>query len=356
MRLLVFLSPCLFVFFAACGKIGDPQPPKRRESLLITDLRVEQRGAHLILSFPFNREARPKLQRIDVYRLIEPPEAPIGLPNETFSERASVIHSILADDIPRGSSNVVYSDPLNVKSEGEIKRYRYAVRGYHTDGQGADFSNYAVIEPVMDMALPPVGLAAKQAEKQIEITWEPPAGNINETSPANVAGYNIYRREGGAFVKINNYPLQEPRFVDRDFQFGGNYQYVVRSLSFKPGSASLSESVESDDSRPLDYAPKDSFPPAPPASISIASINGIVSLFWPLSPEPDVAGYNIYRAEDENAPPEKWIKINPELHKTASFHDDRAQVGRKYFYQITAVDVYGNESARSETLSETVAR
>jgi fibronectin type 3 domain-containing protein len=80
----------------------------------------------------------------------------------------------------------------------------------------------------------------------------------------------------------------------------------------------------------------------------------MVSLFWPLSAEPDVVGYNVYRAEDENVPPEKWVKLNPELHKTASFRDDKVEVGKKYFYQITAVDAYSNESARSETVSETV--
>jgi hypothetical protein len=356
LRLLVSLSPCLLVFFAACGKIGAPLPPERRDPLRVENLGVEQRGAHLILSFPFTREARTKLQRIDVYRLIEIPDTPMALPIETFSERASVVYSILADDVPGGSSNVLYADALNVKNGGESKRYRYAVRTFHTDGQATDFSNYATIEPLFNLALPPVRLAAEQAEKQVEITWNPPEGNINETEPAQVAGYNIYRRQGGSFVKINSYPLQEPHFADRDFQFGADYQYVVRSLSFKPGSASLSESVESDDSQPLRHTPKDVFPPAPPTSITIASINGIVSLFWPLSAEPDVVGYNLYRAEDENATPEKWVKINPELHKTASFRDDHAQVGKKYFYQITAVDAYGNESARSETVNETVVR
>src|SRR5262249_33036330 len=148
---------------------------------------------------------------------------------------------------------------------------------------------------LLNLALPPDGVAAMQAETRIEITWNPPAGNINETAPASVVGYNVYRRQGGAFSKINAEPLREPRFIDRDFQFGAKYQYVVRSLSFKPGSASLSELIESDDSPPFDHTPKDTFPPSPPKPITIASINSIVSLFWPLSAEPDVAGYNIYR-------------------------------------------------------------
>jgi hypothetical protein len=341
---------------SACGKIGAPLPPLVRTPLRVETLGVEQRGAHLILNFQYRREPRTKLQRIDVYRLIEPLDKPSGLPEETFSERASMIYSILADDVPMGSSAVVYNDALNLKSDLQSKRYRYAVRVYNTSGPATDFSNYAVIEPLLNLALPPAGLMAKQVEKQVEITWNPPAGNMNETFPANVAGYNIYRRQGGAFNKINAEPLRDPHFMDRDFQFGADYQYVVRSLSFKPGSASPNESIESDDSQPFSHTPKDAFPPAPPTSITIASINGIVSLFWPLSAEADVLGYNLYRAEDESAPPEKWVRINPELHKTASFRDDHAQAGKKYFYQITAVDAYSNESVRSETVSETVAR
>lgn len=358
LRLSVSLSLCLSVFLAACGKVGPPLPPLRRAPLRTQDLSVEQRGAHIILSFPFKRTSQTQLQRIDVYRLAEPLEAPMGLPIETFSERASVVYSILADDIPLDSSGVVYNDAMSVKNELQNKRYRYAVRLFNTAGQAADFSNYAMIEPLLNLALPPAGLTMKQIETQVEITWDPPAGNMNETSPANVVGYNIYRRQGGAFYKINADPLSEPRFADRSFQFGANYQYVVRSLSFKPGSASLSESIESDESPPSDHTPKDTFPPAPPQLNkmgAVASINGMVSLFWPLSAEPDVVGYNIYRTEDESAPPEKWVKLNQELHRTASLRDDRVHVGKKYFYQIAAVDAYGNESARSETVSETVA-
>jgi len=349
------LSLFISVFLAACGKVGPPVPPERREQLRTEGLSVEQRGAHLILSFPYTRTTKTKLQRVDVYRMVEPLDAPMGVPEEYFSERASVVYSILADDIQLDRSGVAYSDALNLKGESQNKRYRYAVRMFNTAGQGFGFSNYATIEPLLNLAQPPAKLAAKQDETKIEITWDPPEGNMNETSPANVAGYNIYRRQGGSFNKINAEPLREPGYVDRNFQFGADYQYVVRSLSYKPGSVSLSESIESEESPPLDHTPKDTFPPAPPKPVTIASINSLVSLFWPLSAEPDVVGYNVYRAEDETAPPDKWVKLNPELHKTASFRDDKVQVGKKYFYQITAVDASGNESARSETVSETVA-
>ena len=103
----VALSPCrlialslfLSVFLAACGKVGPPEPPDRRAPLVVEGLNVEQRGGHLILSLPFARTTKTQMQRIDVYRLVESTDAPMGLPIEIFSEKASVVYSILADDI-----------------------------------------------------------------------------------------------------------------------------------------------------------------------------------------------------------------------------------------------------------------
>src|SRR5262249_14287893 len=287
LRLLVSLSPLLLVFINACGKIGDPLPPIPRARLNIDELGIEQQGTKLILSFPFTRTARTRLQRVDVYRLIEPPDAPQGLPIETFSEQAHVIYSIPADEIPLHTFKVVYNYGLDMRSELRNKRYRYAVRMINISGQAADFSNYAMIEPLFNLSLPPAHLNAKQFETRIEITWDQPTENMNETSPANIAGYNIYRREGESVFRVNPEPLREPRFIDHNFQFGTNYKYIARCVQFAPGKASLSEAMKSTDTPPLDYTPKDTFPPAPPKPVTIASINSIVSLFWPLNAEPD---------------------------------------------------------------------
>lgn len=345
---------CLLPFgFAGCGKIGDPLPPIPRAPLIVEELTVAQQGTQLVLSFPLVRGRNaPKLQRVDIYRLIESAGDPAGLSQEAFSERAALITSI--EQIPAQTSTITYRDPLDLKTTARNQRYRYAVRLVNGAGQAADFSNYANAEPLLDLSLPPANLSAVQREKEIELSWSPPAANESGTTPANVAGYNLYRRTGESVVKLNSEPLQQPRFIDRNFAFGTSYQYTARALSLLPGNAAVSAAIESNESAPLAHTPKDTFPPAAPGPVTIASIGGIVSLFWPLNQETDVAGYNLYRAEEENTPPEKWIKLNPQLHKTASFRDDRVQVGKQYFYQITAVDIYGNESARSEIKSETV--
>jgi hypothetical protein len=335
--LLIFAFCPLISLLSACGKIGDPLPPIPRAPLTINELSVVQQGSRLILSFPITRPPRSeRLQRIDIFRLIEPESAPLGMTQETFAERASVIATIPSEQVPVGSATITQVDPLVLTQQIRGLRYRYAVRLYNKDGRAADFSNYALITPLTDLAAAPTGLTSQLSQTDLVLTWVPPTANENGTRPANIAGYNLYRKTGDNLVRLNAQPLQEPRFVER------------------AGKANLNEAIESNASEPLVFTPRDTFPPSAPTSITIASINAQVSLFWPANPEADLAGYNIYRAEDANAPTTQWIKLNARLHTPTTFRDDRVQVGKTYFYQVTAVDTAGNESARSETKSETV--
>jgi len=64
----------------------------------------------------------------------------------------------------------------------------------------------------------------------------------------------------------------------------------------------------------------------------------------------DLAGYNVYRREEDTAP----AKLNAQLVKTPAYRDQHVTGGKKYFYSVTAVDVRGNESERSEEAGEAV--
>jgi hypothetical protein len=116
LRLSVSLSLCLSVFLTACGKIGDPLPPIPRARLTVDELSVEQQGTQLVLSFPFTRTTPTRLQRVDIYRLIEPSSEPLGLPVESFSQQAHIIHSITADRIPPNNSRITYNDEVDLKA------------------------------------------------------------------------------------------------------------------------------------------------------------------------------------------------------------------------------------------------
>jgi fibronectin type 3 domain-containing protein len=63
-----------------------------------------------------------------------------------------------------------------------------------------------------------------------------------------------------------------------------------------------------------------------------------------------LAGYNVYRHEQDG----QTVKLNSDVVKTPAFRDAEVVAGHQYFYSVTAVDVRGNESSRSEEASETV--
>ena len=111
--------------------------------------------------------------------------------------------------------------------------------------------------------------------------------------------------------------------------------------------------IESADSEPLSFTPVDRFAPSAPDPVSIASSNGTISLFWPSSSERDVIGYNVYRAGSADTPDKDWVKLNDQPLTPVTFRDDLVVIDQTYFYRVTAIDRFNNESSRSRVVSET---
>jgi fibronectin type 3 domain-containing protein len=229
---------------------------------------------------------------------------------------------------------------------------RYAIRYVNKRGQNGTFSNTVVIEPASAVALPPSDVTAKaDTQDSIAVSWSAPNANVNGATPASVVGYNIYRRNAKrpfAEDLLNTEPLTTTSFVDTKFQYQVEYVYTVRSLS--QGANGL---IESADSEPFRFTPVDAFAPAPPDPVSIASSNGTISLFWPSNPERDVIGYNVYRATSADTPDKDWTKMNDQPLTPVTFRDDLVVIDQTYFYRVTAVDRFNNESGRSRIVSET---
>jgi fibronectin type 3 domain-containing protein len=100
----------------------------------------------------------------------------------------------------------------------------------------------------------------------------------------------------------------------------------------------------------------DAFPPAIPSGLE-AVFSGMIAhpaidLTWTPNTEEDLAGYNVYRWMQGTSP----VKVNTELMKTPAFHDGNVELGRIYFYAVSAVDLRGNESVKSKEASETVPK
>jgi hypothetical protein len=345
----------------SCGKVGAPVPPARLTERT-NSLTAVQRGASVFLLWPApplvkQESDRAYINRVEIYRLVEQRDEEPVLDPDDFEELSQVIGYLdraAIESQVESARQLQYTDALNLTRPKDLAntRLRYAVRYINKRGQTATFSNSVAIEPMPGIAKPPTGVSLAGSDQDaLAISWEPPDEDVSGARPASVIGYNVYRRAAkrDSFNKpLNPEPIAETSFTDRNFKYQTDYVYVVRALS--QGRSGL---IESADSAPLEVKPVDTFEPAAPDPVSIASANGVISLFWPTSPERDVVGYNVYRADAASADEKDWVKLNADPLGPVTFRDDRVTTGQKYFYRVTAVDRFNNESKPSAVVSET---
>ena len=345
----------------SCGKIGPPVPPSRiRERT--GQLSALQRGNAVLISWPAPRlgtieSSTSYIDHVDIYRLNERRDQEPILDADDFKGLANLIGFLdrrTLEEQVKTLGAIQFVDPMGFGGQGALAnlRLRYAIRYVNKKGQESAFSNTVAVEPLPMVAGAPSNLHIVNEEQDaIMLSWNAPEANVDGTAPASIVGYNVYRTLAGrptTSVALNSEPLSDTTFTDKKFRYLAHYIYTVRALS--QGTSGL---IESADSNALPHVPKDTYPPAAPHPVSIASANGVISLFWPTSPERDVVGYNVYRSESADAEAKDWIKLTPQPLTTVTFRDDRVQIGGRYYYRVTAVDKFDNESQPSEVANET---
>lgn len=348
--------------FSACGKVGPPVPPSRL-SERTSDLTAIQRGSTILLSWPApslvkDEQSRFYISRVDIFRLNERRDQEPVLDPDDFEATAELIGFLdraMIEKQVNTLGRLQFADSVKLTQSKQLAntRLRYAVRYVNKRDQVAVFSNTVAVEPAPGIAMPPTDVnALAEVQDVVTITWLAPVANVDGITPAAVVGYNVYRRTqkrdfGGDL--LNSEPISVTSFTDSKFQYQVDYVYFVRALS--QGANGLIESADSD---PFSFTPVDSFAPSAPNPVSIASSNGSISLFWPSSSERDVIGYNIYRAGSADAADSAWIKLNDQPVTPVTFRDEQVVLDQTYFYRVTAIDRFNNESERSRVVSETV--
>jgi predicted phage tail protein len=345
--------------FTACGKRRPPLPPVERVQQRTEFLSGAQQGNEVILSWPAPARNAPdssvqSIRRIDVYRLAEKPGAPLALTEDEFSARATLVGSVTSEQIQTAGDTLTYRDTLELA--GQPTRLRYAIRYVNASGQRAAFSNFLSIEPAARIAqAPALSSEVKIAEDAITLSWQPPAANIDNSTPVNLLGYNVYRTDESQTAPgnqpLNTTLISGNEYADKNFQFGSNYRYIVRAVSLGTGGAQ----VESLNSNAVSVAPRDVFAPLAPERPSIAApepSSARLAIFFAANKETDIAGYNIYRSTDPDLPKQNWTKLNQTLLTRTSFTDDKVEPGKTYYYYVIAVDKAGNVSPPSEVGSE----
>lgn len=357
---LAFVGALCVLASVGCGKSAPPQPPLTKSPVRPNQLAVTQVGDLLRLGWlsphlDLRESSTGSVQRADVFRVRQQRDAqPLAFPDE-FEEAADLIGFIEYDSLKtqlQQGDRVTYDDRLDLTQSSALSntRFQYAVRYVDRRGRPLAWSNIVTIEPVPGIAEPPTDLSATQQQDRVVVAWNAPSKNIDGSTPAQIVGFNIYRAKPNAVGfgrPLNERPLTDPTFTDKNFLYLTPYIYVVRSVSQGPDQL-----VESSDSARLDVTPRDTFPPSQPTNVTAASAGGVVSLFWPTNPEPDVVGYFIYRAESGAA---TFTRITEKPVTRTTYRDEKVRTGSRYAYRLSAVDRYGNESPQTDPVEETAS-
>jgi hypothetical protein len=349
---------------AGCAAQGPPRPPRVQVPERVTDLAVHQVGRLLELSFTpptlaTDGEGLTKPMEVEIFREIRAPgtaqpQAPRANSNSTISVPTPgapwvALETSDLNRLARGQK-VVYVDRLSEPQFASSldSSFSYTVRaltrGFRRRAILSETSNRAAAT-LLDVSGPVRGLKVISTEKAVSLSWEAPAHTLSGAPVAELDGYRVYRSEKPKLEPFNIVgEPKEPAFLDPHFAFGRTYRYKVRAV-FKQGT----QEAESEDAQAYEVTPHDIFPPQTPQGLTALYV-GVVELIWNANREPDLAGYNVYRRE-EGKPSQR---INKDLVRTPIYRDAAIELQRHYFYQVTAVDLSGNESKPStEAQAET---
>jgi hypothetical protein len=367
-----------FVFLsvlAGCASPGQPIERKPPSPVAVTDLSAAQSGDDVVLTFTLPSETTDRLPightpAIEIYRAFETTANALEPAVAATPALLLTIPSAMVDRYVQ-QGHVRYSAALAsadfTEHPGALAVYSVRTRLNEKKVSAASNSASLRIYPAPD---PIEDLKAEVTHSAIVLAWTPPRKLLDGTA-ASISGYRLYRETGAAAPAASAPPTTAPpapsekarpspaliaepaadssSFSDPNFEFGQTYIYTLRSVVQTPSGP-----LESDDSNSVVLTPKDTFPPAAPLGVIVAFVPAQgdtpahLELSWAISPETDVAGYNIYRSERDGVP---GTRANNELLPTPAFRDMNTQPGRRYFYTVTAVDRSGNESPPSVAVS-----
>ena len=381
MRLLLgqlLLAAAALVWLSGCASIGPPLPPSLELPKAPSDLRAARKGDKVTLTWTIperttDRQRVRYLGKTQVCRL-DPPlkqcDAAIGevAPPSDFAETnktgAKKLPATFIDTLP---SAIEQANPGGFAT--------YAVEVLNAAGRGAGISNLVRVALVPTVSFR--DFSAKTVSQGIFVSWRCAAvPGARESGVKHL--FRIYRRQeesetktkiaelGAACldeVDASNALVDLPAgrrddfmasFLDQTFEWENTYFYrgVVVSVVEVAGKPAVE--VEGDDTPEVKVWAHDVFPPAVPSGLqAVYSGPGqepFIDLIWAPVVDADLDGYNVYRHEEGGAA----VKLNTGPVKVPAFRDLQVVAGKTYFYSVSAVDLRGNESGRSEEASERV--
>ena len=353
------------MLLSSCAQIAPPVPPSLELPKVVGDLKAVRKGDKVYLRWTqpaqtTDGESVDHLGKTQICRSFDGSSAQcekVGEVSPAQNPKASTTNAK-----PSGRE-VNYTDTLPAELQQDAKKiFSYSISAENESGRSAGLSNHVQIPAALTLPAP-ADFKAQPTADGIALGW-----SAVSPSPEFHGSYRIYRQQEGSATSLvaGELPMDpaSTQFVDHGFEWGKTYSYRITVVTEVAGGMHACGNppkdcasvflVEGDDSPTVKVLANDVFPPAVPSGLqAVYSGEGqkpFIDLLWAPDTEGDMAGYNVYRREDGGTA----ARLNSEPVKTSAYRDSTVQPGTKYFYLITAVDLRGNESGRSEEASEQV--
>ena len=181
----------------------------------------------------------------------------------------------------------------------------------------------------------PAGLTAQVSETYpgaIALDW-------SDSPESDLSGYAVYRaRESAGPFRRTAWLLPESAYTDTGSGDGATYYYAVSAIN--------SWGLESPKSPVAAVQSQDITPPPPPARLRVVSLDrpaGRAALQWRTVANDDIQGYRLYRQDGDG--PRALITTAPVI--GTRYVDFSLPPKGDFTYSVTAIDLFGNESAHS---------
>lgn len=362
------LAGCLAltVVLASCGAPGVPIPPALELPKAVTDLRAVRKGDKVSLAWtvPTKTTESQSIRHMGPTRICRTLEA-VGDCKHPIAEIAP---SQLPGQPPANSKTGIqnptvpatYADILarNFEAQNPTSEIAYAVEVMNSNQRSAGLSNQVKV-PAAPTLPPPEKFSAQLTAQGVLLSWSCASAPGVPTTADIHYRVRVYRRADAAKEdtragEADALDCSQPSLLDQAFEWETNYTYHADTVTIVAAPGKPEMEVEGDNTPEIKIFTHDVFPPAVPTDLQ-AAFSGegqapFVDLIWAPDTEADLAGYDVFRHEEGGTP----VRINSEIVKTPAYRDTQVTSGKKYFYSVSAVDVRGNESARSEEASEQV--
>ncbi len=339
---------------AACGRKAVPAAPEQRVPAAVGDLAavIRESAVELTWTNPSRRADQTRLRDLTLARVFRVEDDGRGEPKPAMlADGAIAGYTELATvrgASPEGAS--VQGDRVTFADRRGLafgRRYTYVVVTSDSLGRVSPPSRRISIA-FLAATEPPQGLAAAPGEREARLTWQPPTRLLDGSAPTGPLAYEVLRATAAdaPLAPVARTPAGALALTDRELENDRTYWYAVRAVRTEEGTTAYGAP-----SGRVTVTPRDMTPPSSPTSLVAIPSEGIVRLAWAASPESDVSGYIVYRADAGGA----FVRVGSTQTPTTTFVDRDVPRGT-YRYAVTAEDsgAIRNESARSNEVTVTV--